>query len=302
MAELEGRDLAEVVAVDLVGERAVALHPQRGQVGPVVEVELVAPQPLARPEGRPPEAERSWRTRGTAPTPWPGRCRASCPAPRSPGACRGRCTGSCSGRCRSRRRRPHRRSAGARRTAAGSGRSRGTTSRTPANTKSGWLAYRLSTTAARRGRRRPRRIPCRRGRGSCGRSRPTQPDAADRLTGQRLEQHGGGLDGVVGQAERAGEDVGRPAGQRRPCAVSVPASPLAASFSVPSPPSTTTTSLPSAAGALRQPGGVAPTAGLGQRDLVVGRQRLLDHRPASRAVTDEAEEFTSRRTSTAGGP
>ena len=61
------------------------------------------------------------------------------------------------------------------------------------------------------------------------------------VVGQR-EQVLGRVDDVVGDAERAADDVGRAARQARETGTSVPASPLATSFSVPSPPKATTTS------------------------------------------------------------
>ena len=75
-------------------------------------------------------------------------------------------------------------------------------------------------------------------------------------------------------------------------AVAVPARPLAASLSVPSPPEHDDHVGAVGGRALGQPGGVAAPAGLGHRDLVVGGERLLDHDPPAR-VTEDAEELTS---------
>ena len=59
MAELEALDLAEVVAVDLVGERPVALDGQRVEVG--ADVELLAPAQLtADAERRAGPPSRVW--------------------------------------------------------------------------------------------------------------------------------------------------------------------------------------------------------------------------------------------------
>ena len=62
-----------------------------------------------------------------------------------------------------------------------------------------------------------------------------------------------------------------------------PARPSAASLSVPSPPSTTTASMPSRAAARGEPGGVTPAIGLGHLEPVPLAERPLDlHTPAGR--------------------
>src|SRR5918994_5203783 len=108
-----------------------------------------------------------------------------------------------------------------------------------------------------------------------------QADAADRTVRQRVEQHAGRLDRVVGQPDRAGEHVGRAARQRRERA---PGSGEAVGRLVEG-------AVPAehhhhvdagGGGTLCEPGGMTPPARLGHGHLVVGRQPLADHDPAAR--------------------
>ena len=80
-------------------------------------------------------------------------------------------------------------------------------------------------------------------------------------------------------------------------AVPVPARPLAASFMVPSPPSTTTTSVPSVAAAWASRM-AWPRRLVSARVTSWSADRALWITTRPRAVTDEAEEFTSSSTFT----
>ena len=110
----------------------------------------------------------------------------------------------------------------------------------------------------------------------------------------------GGLDRVVGQPDVRANTFVEPPG-RTPSAVSVPASPLATSFSVPSPPSTDHHVDAAAGGVLGEAGGVAAAVGLDELDLVVRGQRLLhDDRVARRhrrgeRVDDQQDPQGARR-------
>ena len=106
---------------------------------------------------------------------------------------------------------------------------------------------------------------------------PAEPDPADRVCGRaRRAGH---------RSPRSGRWAGRSCGRTRsssrraarPAPSSVPARPLAASLSVPSPPSTTTTSVPSAAAPCASRVAWPRRFVSARRDVVVGRQRLLDH-------------------------
>ena len=69
----------------------------------------------------------------------------------------------------------------------------------------------------------------------------SETDAIDVAGIESFEEHGDGVDAVVREAEDPAKTLVEPPG-RVARAVSVPARPLAASLSVPSPPSTTTRS------------------------------------------------------------
>ena len=100
--------------------------------------------------------------------------------------------------------------------------------------------------------------------------------------GEAVEEGAGRLDRVVGQPDRAGEDVGRAAGQGGERGVGAGQAvgrlvegAVAAEHD---------DDVDAVAGrALGQAGGVVAAVGLGDGDVVVGRQRLLDDDPAARA-------------------
>ena len=107
-----------------------------------------------------------------------------------------------------------------------------------------------------------------------------QPDPADRPPRQRVEQHAGGLDRVVGQSDRAGEHVGRPARQGREGAAG-PGQPVGRLVERAVSAEHHDHVDARRGRALGEPGGVAPPAGLGQGHVVVGRQRLADDHTAA---------------------
>ncbi len=159
---------------------------------------------------------------------------------------------------------------------------------------------------AARARRRPRsrrRSRCRRRRRTSGRRAGPVLTARRPPGAQALEQDAGGLDRVVGQPERAGEDVGRagrarcPAPARRSCTPSV-SRPLTTSLTVPSPPRATTTSVPSriarqASAAACPRLAVSATVELGRRGR--GREASTSR---SRAVMAVARGFATTSTRT----
>ena len=130
-----------------------------------------------------------------------------------------------------------------------------------------------------------------------------EADRARTTARERPSSCGGGGVGSYADAERAREHVGGAAGERRERGVRDPARPPAASFSVPSPASTATTSMPDLAPRRARAGRVAALRRLGDVDVVFGRRSDRLDRPAcARRDTDDAVGFTTRSTRTAANP
>ncbi len=108
-----------------------------------------------------------------------------------------------------------------------------------------------------------------------------EPDPPNAVRGDGAKDEGGGLDGVVGEPDGAGEHVRRSAGEtgegrvgaRQPVGDLVQravATEHRNDFDAAS------------GGRLRQTGGVAPATGLGHADVVFGRQGLFDDHASPR--------------------
>ena len=107
-----------------------------------------------------------------------------------------------------------------------------------------------------------------------------ETDAADVAGIERFEEHIDGVDAVVREAEDSGEDVGGAPGEGGECGVR--AGEAVGCFverAVTAEHDDEVVALPG--GGLGETGGVAPSAGFGEGDVVVGGQRLVDHDPSS---------------------
>lgn len=107
-----------------------------------------------------------------------------------------------------------------------------------------------------------------------------ETDAADVAGIERFEEHVDGVDAVVREAEDSGEDVGgapREGGESGICAGKSVGCLVERAIAAEH--DDEVVALP--CGGLGETGGVAPPAGLGEGDVVVGGQRLVDHDPSS---------------------
>jgi hypothetical protein len=108
-----------------------------------------------------------------------------------------------------------------------------------------------------------------------------EPDVLDVPGGQPVEQRAGRLDGVVGQADRAGEHVRRAPGQgRQGRARAGQAVGGLVQRAVPAEHDDDLDAL--VGGPPGEAGGVVAAVRRGDRDVVIGRERLLDHDLAAR--------------------
>lgn len=108
----------------------------------------------------------------------------------------------------------------------------------------------------------------------------SETDAIDVAGIESFEEHRDGVDAVVREAEDPGEDIG--GAPREGGESGVRASEAVGCFvecAVTAEHDNEVVALPG--GGLGKTGGVAPSAGLGEGDIVVGGQRLVDHDPSS---------------------
>ena len=109
---------------------------------------------------------------------------------------------------------------------------------------------------------------------------PSETDAIDVAGVEGLEQHVDRVDAVVREAEDSGEDVGGAPGEGGECSVRAgEAVGCLVERAVTAEHDDQVVALPG--GRLGETGGVAPPAGFGEGDVVVGGQRLVDHDPSS---------------------
>ena len=107
-----------------------------------------------------------------------------------------------------------------------------------------------------------------------------ETDAVDVASIERFEEHVDGVDAVVREAEDSCKDVGGAPGEGGECGVR--AGEAVGCFverAVTAEHDDEVVALPG--GGLCETGGVAPSAGFGEGDVVVGGQRLVDHDPSS---------------------
>lgn len=107
-----------------------------------------------------------------------------------------------------------------------------------------------------------------------------ETDAIDVAGIERFEEHGDGVDAVVREAEDPGEDIGGAPGEGGESGICASeAVGCLVERAIAAEHDDEVVALPR--GGLGETGGVAPPAGLGEGDVVVGGQRLVDHDPSS---------------------
>ena len=108
----------------------------------------------------------------------------------------------------------------------------------------------------------------------------SEADAIDVAGIESLEEHGDGVDAVVREAKDSGEDVGGAPGEGGECSFR-PGKAVGCFVECAVTAEHDNEVVALTGGGLGETGGVAPSAGFGEGDVMVGGQRLVDHDPSS---------------------